>query len=267
MGLFFFIFAETFAEDDSDDRFILFPPYSEDEIMMSVTTSVEKETISLGLCSRHPDRIDIERLKFATIDIKTRSLTELWSTESIFRHGLLGNRDDGFVYVRKHVREALLQANFSGTRFSPCTVVASDQLPFDPNELMLMCFDGRSIDRPYLVIPEAENYCSKCGYSPIVCQSCPEYSRRCPNCDNKIVSDSELLFDWSFIDVLDFNRWDGSDFIGGNSPVITGRVLDSLLKLGVAPFGVMPLGCYVGEHDEKEYSHLRSHAYTHGKMK
>lgn len=267
MGLFFFLFAETLAEDDSDESLILFPPHSEDEIMMSVTTSIETDTISLGRCPRHPERVDIERLKSATIDIKTTSSAELWSTESISRHGLLGNRDDGFVYARKHVREALLQADFVGTRFSPCTVVASDDLPFDPDELMLMCFDGRSMDRPHIVIPETENHCSKCGYSPIVCASCPEYSRRCPDCDNIMFSNRELAFDWADIDVLDFDQWDRSDFLGGRSPVITGRVLDSLLRLGVAPLGAIPLGCYVGNHDEKEYLYLRSKSYPHGSKK
>ena len=267
LGLFFFIFAEIFGEDTFDNSFILIPPHSDDEIMMSVTTSIDAEKVSQGQCSRHPDRVDIERLNFATIDIKTSSYAELWSTESVVRHGMLGNRDDGFVYARKHVRDALLQADFVGTRFSPCTVVASDPLPFDPNELMLMCFDGQVIDRPHVVIPEAENYCSKCGYSPMVCKTCPEYARRCPHCDNKTFSTSELVFDWGNMDVLDFDRWDGRDFLGGSSPVITGRVLDTLLDLGVAPLGVIPLGCYVGEHDESEYAHLRSKSYPHEKEK
>lgn len=119
--------------------------------------------------------------------------------------------------------------------------------------LRVMTFPGKWIDRPFRVFPEGADNCPFCGRSPVVCQACGFRNKICPVCDRQILNlgrvippDSELInYDPGEWDVLDGARWDGNDFLGGN--VITRRALSYFQEHEIGPCEALELRTYLGD--------------------
>lgn len=275
MGLFFHLFAESMDEISMAkemgelgflDNMLLVPPVSRSECIQTELQRSVADSVSLNICPFHPERIDVKRIVEATVDVQVgTNSVDSWSKDSIAACGIWGNRGDGYLYVSPHVQDVLSREGLCGTRFAPCEFLTQDELPFFMKHSRVLCFDGRSIERAYAVLPNAENHCSRCGFSPIVCPNCPEVFYVCPVCQRRLIvsprDKAELILNLGGLNVVDLTLWDGSDFLGGNYPIVTGRVLDLLISLHIAPFGAIALGCYTAQIKESMYASLRSTHY------
>lgn len=220
-------------------------------------------------CLIHPEFTDVAQLEFVHS-----------SPNAPPQQGeLFGGLWDPIVYMRPRFQNALLEGGFQGIRFLETEIDFEIACPFDSSEIKALCFDGRSIQRNYRVSPLIENHCVHCGYEPIACTFCPTIFRTCPSCGRRVLYIEEnggRDLDWQekigengdirFVyaldggsgPVLDLRLWDGSDFLGGEDSIVTGRVVDTLLSLAPDAIGFQPRPCYVADGDPADYEHLKS---------
>jgi len=231
--------------------------------------SIESEVVSndsSGRCVFHPERKDISQIKFVHCMIANFGTND---------GDVFGHNSFEYLHVSKTLQSALSRANFNGLRFSHNKIELDSPGPNYLKEIRTLCFDGRDIRRALIVRPESENYCRKCSYRPIVCPNCPTTMMFCPNCGEATGGVDYFLgeADESMLHfaadpgegrgpVLDFHSWDGCDFIGPSLTecIVTGRVVDLLLKLDTKNVGFQPLRCFVKD-GTTGYSYLKSHLY------
>lgn len=195
---------------------------------------------------------------------------------------MFGSPWDAIVYMRPKFQAAVLEGGFRNSRFVSAEIFFDPPAPFASDEIKALCFDGRSIQRSYCLSPSVENHCGHCGLGPVSCPICPTLIPYCPNCGKRVMyiekedeteeewaekigenGDIEFTYslDGGFGPVLDFRLWDGSDFLGGEEAIVSGRVVDLLLSLDPDAIGFQPRPCYVGDCDPSKYLHLQSRRY------
>ncbi len=220
-----------------------------------------REDSASGRCAFHPERIDTIRYHHVVAGI----------VGSYADGEIMGGCFQHFVYLGPRTQRALLELNPAGLRFATCELESMGPLPFDPESIRVLCFDGRKINRPFAVDPPSENHCSQCGFTPIVCPTCDEVSYFCPSCNHRVVGIADdypaggLSKDTDYPtqgEIVDFSAWDGNEFNEG--AIVTGRVVDLLFSLNPTQLGAQSLRCYVGDHDASEYEHLCSKLYREG---
>jgi hypothetical protein len=218
--------------------------------------SVEEE-FATGRCVAHPQEPDF--LKIYEVEVQLFG----GASDGKFLSGL----DGGYLYVNERIAEAVLQADFRGARFANISVNYNSS-HIDGSSLRVMCFDGCSAYRPKIIVPPEANRCHICGFAPIVCSICDYFNHSCPVCNADLVSfnfddtEAPVKFapDSGEYKVISLDRWDGSDFLGGDM-IVTGRVVDFLFSFEPQILCAQALRCYVGDHSEEEYRHLRSRRF------
>lgn len=266
--LFFRIWPGPFSEDHAQLPGILLRQVpngypTEVEVEDQTTTELCSER-----CGQHTDFRDTGRIE--TVKCRVKNM-------GIYDGDFFGHELHEFIHVSKRLQDALIDANFNGTRF------ARTEMRFDcagttfMKGVRTLCFDGRDIRRSLVACPNEENRCYYCNYSPIVCPKCPTFERSCPRCGkdtwrgrsvNLSGLPSETLLGISAIPdkeygpVLDYRLWDGSDFIGTwwTNISVTGRVVDLLLTLNIRNIAIQPQLCFVPD-SVVDYANYRSQLF------
>jgi hypothetical protein len=149
--------------------------------------------------------------------------------------------------------EELIQAGFTGVRFTECPV-AVFQTMHRPPPLCQLEATGRNCQLPTQIVG-GENLCPFCGWGPIVCEECGERSDECRQCEKQVLvplhihqgeADRRIAIkpagDWKNTLIIDASRWHGEDFINcRGSTVVTRRVIDWLKALPAGPWVAYPL--------------------------
>lgn len=266
--LFFRIWPGPFSEDQAQLPGILLRQVSD-----GYPTEIEVEDqFTTESCSRrcvqHTDFRDFGRIETVACRVKNMGTHD----GDVFGHEL-----HEFIHMSKRLQDALLDANFNGTRFATTEIrldcVGTDSI----KEVRTLCFDGRDIRRSLVVHPDEENQCYYCNYLPIVCPNCPTFERACPNCGkdtwrgrtvslsrqpNETLLKIMAIPDEEYGPVLDYRLWDGSDFIGTwwTTNSVTGRVVDLLLTLDIRNIAIQPQFCFVPD-STVDYGSCRSRLF------
>lgn len=260
--LFFSIGAGDVEIFESLPRKIIRTTYEPGSSLHFEASRSKQDRSASGRCPLHPEREDVYRYQHVVAGVT-----------SYYADGeLMGGHFDAYIYVGPRTQQALLESNVPGLRFATCDLICMDRLPFDPESIRVLCFDGRQCNRSLAVVPAEENCCSQCGFAPIVCSTCDHVDYCCPQCDHKVVgiaesAPGELLKELDYPvhgQVLDLSAWDGNEFIGGGNTIVSGRVVDILLSINPTQFAAQSLRCYVGDRDVAEYDYLHSKVCREG---
>jgi hypothetical protein len=227
---------------------------SNDQPLKAVAIESIAESFATGRCSFHSTEQDV--LKLHEVEVQLFG----GSSDGLFLSGL-----DGYLYVSERIADAVMDAGFCGSRFANVTVQYNSS-HVDGTSLLAMCFDGCSMYRPQVIAPTAYNQCHICGFGPIACPICGYVNHVCPQCDTPLVTydpdDSEVPIKFRGNThegrVLSLERWDGSDFLGGRSRIVSGRVVDLLFSFNPMILCARGLRCYVGDRPASEFDWLRS---------
>lgn len=260
-GLFFSLEAYMVMPWSDYSHALISPPL-DDHPLNAVAIASVKEEFATGRCARHPDEQDILRIHEVEVQLFGGA------SDGQFLGGLGG----GYLYVSQYVAEMVLQAGFRGARFGKVRVNYNSSR-VDGELLRVMCFDGCSAYRPEVVVPPEANCCHVCGFTPIVCSVCGHLNRSCPVCEASLLSygvpDNDVRVnvvpEWKDGRVISLDRWDGSDFLCGGGGIVTGRVVDLLFSLNPKVLCAQALRCFVGDHSESEFEHLRSRRFRNRK--
>ncbi|WP_164102597.1 hypothetical protein [Candidatus Laterigemmans baculatus] len=267
-NIFFRIWTGPFFEDDYELPGVIVrgvPSGHPTEVSPYEDRSTD---LSSRRCPHHPDFVDIRRYEYIHCLICNFGRDD---------GDAFGHHDFEFIHAGRRLQEALLGAGLNGTRFAETHVELDGPGPSHLKEIRTLCFDGRDMRRPFAVDPPEANRCFHCGFSPIVCPTCPSFESFCPSCSKAAWGGNLLSKDPRTVDttlqsgfddnglgsVLDFDYWDGNDFVGQplGSCIVTGRVVDLLLDLNVTNIALQPRRCHVGGRQSAEYAHLRSVLY------
>jgi len=264
LGLFFELEALKMGDWEAYPRAIVNDVLVDSELyepLRAEEVDYKGERKATGRCPQHPEVKDRFRVSWAEIAL-----------HGAHGDGLFIGGQSELLYVSPPVAGAILAGDFRGTRFALAKVVYSN-CSLDPKSsdaLQIMCFDGASAYRPRIVDPPERNGCLNCGFTPAVCSNCGHEYSFCPSCRSRLVwrplDDTQQAPPTAirFVStphegrVISLDRWDGSDFLGGGSMIVTGRVVDVLFSLNPRPLCARALRCYVGDHAPNEYEHLRS---------
>ena len=136
-----------------------------------------------------------------------------------------------------------------------------------------LVYNGPEIRRSGWRGPVSENRCSFCGHTPLCCLVCRDRKYSCPQCGkdcraklNKAEAECAVGTSTTLRAVVDPSFWDGSDFLGGASGVITRRALDWLLSVHAAPFCAEPLAADVSglTRDQREFLETAKESAANG---
>lgn len=166
------------------------------------------------------------------------------------------------LIVPERMAKRLQASPFRGYQLVEITEVDDSRvakvLPVENRRLYELQFRGKACRRGFSVVG-APNACPHCGRTPLICPGCGYYKTKCPDCgkegwiakkNHQGAGDKRLIpagWDQWSPEVIDVNRWDGSDFVfvtldaGLRTNIVTKRVVDWLLSIHAAPFVARPV--------------------------
>jgi hypothetical protein len=166
--------------------------------------------------------------------------------------------DMSVALVNEQVAESI---NESGLKQAHASLVpiGTNQTPAKDPRVYHLHLSGRNPRRPHRIEPESANNCPYCGYGPLLCTVCGVGSAVCRKCKKRCIvsrdkwrgeKDPRIVIDDrpNIEQIIEVNRWDGSDLCGGwLRGIITRRALDLLLSIHAAPFRAVPLAADISD--------------------
>lgn len=173
----------------------------------------------------------------------------------------------GFALISGTLAAELASSGLLGAETERVAII-QNYTRFSNPDVRLICFSGRPALRCCSIVPASANRCPFCGHGPLFCSECGYGRFFCSQCEETCVvpenehrgaGDPRICIKRGCpLDIVEVNRWDGSDFFGWTCyGIVTKRALDFFTARHLAPLIIRPILADVANISAEKHEMLK----------